>query len=123
MRRISPREAKRMMSRMGINAEEMSEIKEVIFRTTNKELVIRNPSVTALDFQGQRIFQVIGEGVEERELSMLEGVKPVEKKIPEEDAQLVAQQASVSIDEAKKALEQTDGDLAQAILLLASRRK
>jgi nascent polypeptide-associated complex subunit alpha len=108
---------------MGINAEEMSEIKEVIFRTTNKELVIRNPSVTALDFQGQRIFQVIGEGVEERELSMLEGVKPVEKKIPEEDAQLVAQQASVSIDEAKKALEQTDGDLAQAILLLASRRK
>jgi nascent polypeptide-associated complex subunit alpha len=39
----------------------------------------------------------------------------------EEDVKLVAQQANVSIDLARNALESTKGDLAQAILLLAQR--
>ncbi len=39
--------------------------------------------------------------------------------IPEEDVQLVATQANVSPDQARAALEQTKGDLAQAILLLS----
>jgi len=38
--------------------------------------------------------------------------------IPEEDVQLVAQQANVSLERARAALEETGGDLAQAILLL-----
>jgi len=40
-------------------------------------------------------------------------------KIPEEDVQLVATQANVSQEQARAALEQTNGDLAQAILLLS----
>ena len=48
------------------------------------------------------------------------GEKKIEKTvtIPEEDVQLVAQQAKVSLDKARSVLEQTKGDLAQAILLL-----
>lgn len=44
------------------------------------------------------------------------------REITEEDVQLVAQQAGVSVEEARVALEQTEGDLTQAILLLCQRK-
>ena len=48
-------------------------------------------------------------------------VEEAKPEIPEEDILLVAQQASVSIDVARKALEDNDGDLAQAIIKLQTR--
>ena len=111
LRRISPREARRMMRRLGLNMSPL-EVEEVILRTKEKEIIIQDPEVAVLEVQGQKIFQVTGGEISERER---------EKKlvIPEEDIQLVAQQAGVSLDRAKAALEQTNGDLAQAILLLS----
>jgi nascent polypeptide-associated complex subunit alpha len=41
--------------------------------------------------------------------------------IPEEDVLLVAQQANVSMEKARTALERSGGDLAQAILMLQTR--
>ena len=121
MRRFNPRQAKRMMDRMGMDTREMPEVKEVIFRTSEKELYVKNPSVTAIEIQGQKLFQVGGEGLEERELSAVEeAAKP---SVSEEDAQLVAEQANVSLEEAKATLESTGGNLAQAILVLTSKRK
>lgn len=113
MRRISPREAKRLMQRLGLNMRPM-EVKEVILKTSDKEITIEEPEVAVLEIQGQRIFQITGGKISE---------KTVEKKIhiPEEDVHLVAQQAKVSLEEARAALEQTSGDLAQAILLLSQR--
>jgi len=112
MRRVSPREAKRMMQRMGLNMGAMPDVHEVIFKTSTKEIIVENPEVAVMEMHGQKIFQVTGERIVE---------KAVEKavKIPEEDVQLVATQAKVSLDEARAALEQTKGDLAQAILLLS----
>ncbi len=121
MRRFNPRQVKRMMDRMGMGTREMSEVKEVIFRTNEKELHVKNPSVTAIEMQGQQLFQVAGEGLEERELSA--GEEAPKLSISEEDAQLVADQANVSLEEAKATLESTGGDLAQAILILTSKRK
>jgi len=43
------------------------------------------------------------------------------REITEEDVQLVAQQANVSVEKARAALEQTKGDLTQAILLLCQK--
>ncbi|MBS7654494.1 nascent polypeptide-associated complex protein [Candidatus Bathyarchaeota archaeon] len=113
MRKISPREAKRLMQRMGLSMSPM-EVKEVILKTSSKEIVIENPEVAVLEVQGQKIFQITGGNISE---------KTIERKlmIPEEDVQLVAQQANVSLEEARTALEQTNGDLAQAILLLSQR--
>jgi len=70
-----------------------------------------------LQLQGQRIFQVTGEKIVEKTIE-----KVVEKKltIPEEDIRLVADQTGKSVEEARKALEETEGDLAKAILLLQS---
>ncbi len=123
MRRTGSREAKRMMERMGINAKELSDVKEVIFKTGTKELVIRNPIVTAIDFQGQKMFQVMGEDLKERALTPTEATQATAKpRVSDEDVQLVAAQANVSLDEARRTLEETGGDLAQAILLLTSRK-
>jgi len=115
MKRVSPREAKRMMQRMGLSMGEMPDVQEVIFKTSTKEIIIENPEVAIMEMHGQKIFQVTGEKIVE---------KLIEKKVtfPEEDAQLVAAQAKVSVEEARAALEQTKGDLAQAILLLSQTR-
>jgi len=112
VRRVSPREAKRMMQRMGLSMGEMPDVQEVVFKTSTKEIIIENPEVAIMEMRGQKIFQVTGEKIVE---------KLIEKKvtIPEEDVQLVATQAKVSVEEARDALEQTKGDLAQAILLLS----
>ncbi len=112
MRRINPREARRMMQRMGMSMGAMPDVEQVIFKTSSKEIIVENPDVAVMEMQGQKIFQVTGEKIVE---------KPVEKavKIPEEDVQLVATQANVSPEQARAALEQTKGDLAQAILLLS----
>jgi len=109
-RRVSPREAKRMMQRMGLSMEGIPDVEEVIIRTSAKEIVVENPEVAVLDLHGQKIFQVTGQVTE----------KTVEKKIeiPEEDVRLVADQTGKSVEEARKALEETGGDLAKAILLL-----
>lgn len=115
MRRFNPRETKRMMQRMGLNMSAMPDVQEVIFRTSSKEVIVENPEVAVMEMQGQKIFQVTGERIVE---------KAIEKaiKIPEEDVQLVATQARVSPEQARAALEQTKGDLAQAILLLSQAR-
>jgi nascent polypeptide-associated complex subunit alpha len=112
MRRINPREAKRMMQRMGMNMGAMPDVQQVIFKTSTKEIIVENPDVAVMEMHGQKIFQVMGEKIVERAVEK-------EVKIPEEDVQLVATQAQVSLEEARAALEQTKGDLAQAILLLS----
>ena len=112
MKRFNPREAKRMMQRMGLNMGAMPDVQQVIFKMSNKEIVVENPEVAVMEMHGQKIFQVTGEKIVEKALEK-------EVKIPEEDVQLVATQAKVNLEEAKTALEQTKGDLAQAILLLS----
>jgi len=110
---MNPRNAKRMMQKMGMNMGEMPDVQEVIFRTRNKEIVVENAQVAVIDMGGQRIFQVTGD-VNERVLE----TQASKVAILEEDAQLVADQTGKSIEEAKRALETSDGDLAKAILLL-----
>jgi len=113
-RRVSPREAKRMMQRMGLSMGEMPDVQEVILRTSTKEIVVENPEVAVLDLHGQKIFQVTGERITEKVIER-------EITIPEEDARLVADQTGKSMEEAKRALEETEGDLAKAILLLQAK--
>jgi len=110
---LDNRQARRMMDRMGVSMDQINGVEEVIIRTAEKDLVIKNASVSEVRMKGQaRIFQVSGEDVEER---MRE--KP---KYTKEDVLLVAQQANVSEAKAEQALKDNDGDLATAILKLSS---
>ncbi|MHA3964914.1 MAG: nascent polypeptide-associated complex protein [Candidatus Thorarchaeota archaeon SMTZ1-45] len=125
-RGMSPKQMARMMKKMGIEQKEVDGVKEVIIRFADKEWVISSAQVTMIKQAGSESFQVSGTRTE-RGLSESVGAKSeesqepeVEKKIevPMEDAALVASQTGVDIQVAKQALEETEGDLAAAILKL-----
>ena len=109
--KMDNRQARRMMERMGINMKEIPDVQEVVIRTSAKELHIKDAAVSEVNAQGNRVFQVVGE-VEEVELE--------KAKFNEEDVLLVQQQASVSREKAMAALEESDGEVARAILRLTS---
>lgn len=112
--KISPRELQKMLQavkRAGLSVEQVEGVESVIIKFRDKELIVKNPQVTSMKIGGQTIFQVVGE-VEERALTI------EEVSVSEEDVQLVASQAGVSLEEARKALKATKGDLARAILYL-----
>jgi len=107
-----------MMQRMGMSMDGVEDVKEVIIRTPSKDIVIEQPEVAILNMQGQRIYQVIGGRVTEKAPSKT--TVTAEPVVSEEDARLVADQTGKSLDEAKQALLECEGDLAKAILLLQS---
>jgi len=114
-RRVNPREARRMMQRMGMSMDAVADVEQVVIKTSVKEITIEEPEVAVLEVQGQKIFQVTGGKITE---------KAAERKpsgIAEEDVRLVADQTGKSPDEARRALEESGGDLAKAILLLQSK--
>jgi nascent polypeptide-associated complex subunit alpha len=114
-RRVNPREARRMMQRMGMSMDAVADVEQVVIKTSAKEITIEEPEVAVLEVQGQKIYQVTGGKITE---------KAAERKpsgIAEEDVRLVADQTGKSPDEARRALEESGGDLAKAILLLQSK--
>jgi nascent polypeptide-associated complex subunit alpha len=117
-RRVNPREAKRMMQRMGMSMDGVEDVREVIIRTPTKDIVIEQPEVAILNMQGQRIYQVVGGTVTEKAPGLAVGAPKF--VVSEEDARLVADQTGKPLEEAKKALTECEGDLAKAILLLQS---
>lgn len=110
--KVSDRQARRMLERMGVDITPMPEVKEVIIRTSSKDIIIKNPNVSEMKAKGVRIFQVIGETIEEKAIEA--------PKFTEEDILLVAQQANVLREVAANALAESNGDLAKAILKLTS---
>jgi len=106
---MNPKMLKQAMKQLGIK-EEQIEAEEVIIRTKDKDLIIRNPSVSKVNMMGQDSIQVTGEIEEQPRLSL-------------EDVRLVMEQANVKEDKAKSALEKSNGDIAEAILLLSSETK
>ncbi len=98
-----------MMRKMGIAQVEIPAT-EVIIKTEDKEIVITEPSVSKVNMMGQETFQISGK-VHERELSS-------EPEITEDDIKTVVEQAGCSEEEAKRALEESSGDIAEAILKL-----
>jgi nascent polypeptide-associated complex subunit alpha len=111
-RGMNPRQLQAQMKRMGINMEELQDVEEVIIKLKAKDLVIKNPSVTYINAQGQKSYQVTGDVTEV-------GKRPA---IPKEDIMMVAGQAGVSEQEALKALEECDGEPAEAIVKLMERK-
>ncbi|HKW43644.1 MAG TPA: nascent polypeptide-associated complex protein [Thermoplasmata archaeon] len=119
--RMNPRQMRQAMKRLGIEQEELDGVEEVVIRTADKEYVIRNANVTAMTAQGQKIWTVVGEPIVR---DRADAKRPSETKgvtIPEEDVKLVAEKAGVSEDEARKALEESGGEPAEAIIRLMSR--
>jgi len=116
--RMNPRQMQQMMKRLGINVKEIENVEEIIIRTDTKEYIFDNAEVTVMDAQGQKTFQISGRPrIVDRKGKVEE--KEEEVGISLEDINLVAEQTGKTKEQAKKALEETNGDIAEAIIKLS----
>lgn len=104
---IDPKKMQAMMKQMGISQQEIDTSKVVIEKTDGNKIIIEPANVVKIKMQGQESFQITGESREE------------EQGISEEDIKTVMEKTQVSREKAQKALEETNKDLAEAILKLS----
>jgi len=122
MPNINPRQMKQMMQRMGVQQEDI-DAEEVIIRTKDKRIIISNPSVQKVNMMGQKSYQISGEETTE-DIAVIEDAG--EDKMPEindDDIETVAKQSNASKEEAEQALKDTQGNIAEAILLLTAEKE
>jgi nascent polypeptide-associated complex subunit alpha len=121
---LDPRKMKQMMKQMGIDVDELDAEEVVITKSDGEELVFDDPEITVMDARGQETYQVVGEpetrdstagAVESGAESESGGGSDTSGSIPDEDVEIVAQRTGASQDDARAALEATDGDLAAAV--------
>jgi Transcription factor homologous to NACalpha-BTF3 len=106
------RDMRRMLEKMGIEIEELQNVKEVIIRTDKEEYFIKKPAVNLVKMQGTLSFEIMGGELTKNQLEIKEA--PLE--IKEDDVLLVARETGVSKEVAEKVLRESNGDIALAIL-------
>ncbi len=104
MPNLNPKQLEQAMKKLGVKQLKIDAY-EVVIKTKDKNLIIRDPDVTKVNMMGQESLQITGT-IEE------------ESVVSEDDVNTVAEQAGVSKEEARKALEKNNGDLASAIMEL-----
>ncbi len=107
MMNINPKQLEQAMKKLGVKQEKIDAY-EVVIKTRDKNLVVRDPEVMRVNMMGQESLQITG-SIEE------------ESNITEDDVNTVAEQADASKQEARKALERNNGDLAATILELKNK--
>ena len=119
--KINPKQLKQMertMKKMGMNMKELKGVEEVVIVLKDKELVIKDAEVSMMNAMGQKTYQVTGKA-EERIKGSGDSSASEEKAESDDDIELVASQTGKSKSEAQKVLEETNGDLAEAIMRLS----
>ena len=112
--KVKSNQFKALERMLGIKTEQIDAIK-VIIELQDKTLIIENPTVLKMSQQGQEIYTVIGSAKEE--------AKEQKVEIRDEDVKFVMEQTGKSESEVREALQKTNGDIAQAILLLTEGNK
>ena len=103
---LDPKKISSMMKQLGMKQEDIP-AERVIIETSEKNIIIENPQVAKIIMQGQESFQITGQ------------VSEIEKGISEQDIKQVMEKTKVSRDKAEKALKDSKGYLAEAILSLS----
>jgi len=98
---MNPKQMQNLMKQLNVKQESI-DASEVIIKG-KKNYIIRNPEVSKVNMMGQEILQVSGK---------------LEDYINEDDVKLVMEQANVSREEAIKALQKNNNDIAASILSL-----
>jgi nascent polypeptide-associated complex subunit alpha len=122
---MDSRKMQQMMKQMGIDMQEL-DAEEVVIRTPDEELVFTDADVQRMDAQGQQTYTIVGEPEshargdaaeldEDADADVDDDTDDADGGIPEEDVELVAEQAGVSRSEARDALKAADGEPAAAI--------
>ncbi|MFT4312050.1 MAG: nascent polypeptide-associated complex protein [Candidatus Woesearchaeota archaeon] len=110
MPNLNSKQVQKMMRSMGISQDEL-EVSKIIMETSQGTLIFENPQVSKMTMSGQDTYQIVGTPIQEEQVI----------KITNDDIQTVMEQANVSRDDAIQAIQDANGDLAQAILTLAER--
>ena len=105
---VNPKQMQAVMKQMGISQTEIDTSRVIIEKTDGKRIIIEPAQVMKIKMQGQESFQVTGEEREE-----------AGELFSEEDIETVMEKTGCKKDKAKKALENSGGDLAEAILELS----
>ncbi|MGC8597256.1 MAG: nascent polypeptide-associated complex protein [Thermocladium sp.] len=133
---INPNELRKMLKRMGIgnlNVEEINAAKVVIYLRNGSTLEIPNPSVAAIKMQGMMIYQIQASEKDVKTTQtqaaapassiIMQRPQTQEPPVSEDDVRLIMDQTGATRDDAIKALKESNGDLAEAILKLQSKKQ
>jgi len=118
MPNMNPRQMQQMMRKMGIQQEDI-DAEQVIIVCSDKKIVINNPSIQKVNMSGNKSYQISG----------VESIEPLDSdeeevlELTEEDINTVMTQTNCSEKEAVKALEDTNGNIAEAIILLTAEKE
>ncbi len=112
----NPKKLSQQMKQMGISIEEIRDVEEVVIKTADAELVFEDAVVTVMDAPGSKMYQITGTPVKRPKT---ESELVPEVSISQEDVEIVMEKAGCSETEAKAALTETKGDLAEAIFRLS----
>ncbi|VVB76951.1 Nascent polypeptide-associated complex protein [uncultured archaeon] len=106
---MDPRQMKGMLDRLGIKSKGIDS-KRVVIECDGKDIIIEEPEVTLIEGQGMQTFQITGKVSE---------VDKTSAEISDDDVKFVQDQTGeTDADTARRALEESKGDIAAAILRL-----
>jgi nascent polypeptide-associated complex subunit alpha len=106
---INPKQMKQMMKKLGMQVEQIEDVQKIVITTPKGNYIFDSAEVSAMTLQGVTTYQVVGQ-------PRFEEAAP---DIPAEDVGLVAGQTGATEAEAKAALLETKGDIAEAIMRLS----
>ncbi len=120
---LSPRDLQRLLKRMGLptQAEEVKAERVVIELEDGRRLVAEAPQVLVLRLPTGVFINVMASELAEEAGGGEAAETSIE--VSEEDVRIVAEQAGVSPEEARKALIEAKGDIAEAILRLMEKKQ
>ncbi|MBS3052194.1 MAG: nascent polypeptide-associated complex protein [Candidatus Aenigmarchaeota archaeon] len=102
---IDPKKLEQTLKQLGMTMENVSS-SQVIIKTENGDIVINNPQVVKTSMKGQIVYQISGDGA---------------PQFSQDDINLVMEQTGVRDEiRVKKTLEETKGDVVEAIMKLKS---
>ncbi len=110
---MNPKQMQQIMKKMGIKVEEI-EAERVVIECADRKIIISEPQVMLTKMPGQEMFQISGE-VSEAEAGEED---EVDTRITDDDIDMVADKAGVGRERAEEMLEETRGDIAEAIMRL-----
>ena len=103
---MNPKQLEGMLKQMGMKMDNISAT-QVLIKTDNGDITINNPQVVKTTMKGQVVYQVSGNADE--------------ATFSEDDVKLVVEQSGVKDEEkVKKALQESNGEVVEAIMKLKS---
>ncbi len=105
---MNPSQMKGMMKQLGIKSDELDVQKVTIELSNGKTITFSNPQVTVVEMKNSKSYTVTGDATE----------SAGHDEVSTEDIELVKAQTDCTEEEARAALEESNGDIAEAIAQL-----